>query len=112
MVFLYYLMGKAEQTCGPSQYILSSFVTSAFITALRAGMSMASVQGELLEAGLLCPPYKAMYSAHAGWASESSFERRRGTFIFQVFKAVPLCPSKDSDTPPYPSSGLASFQSS
>ena len=25
-------------------------------------MFMASVQGELLEAGLLCPPYKAMFT--------------------------------------------------
>ena len=90
-------MEKAEQIFGPSQYILSS-VTSAFITSLRAGMFMASVQGELLEAGLLCPPYKAMCSAHAGWASESSFKRRPETLIFQDFKAVPLCAPAETQT--------------
>lgn len=100
-------------------YILSSSITCAFITSLRVGMSVASLDGELPGAGLLCLPYKAMCFTHArhdadvcctAWRAVSQI--RPGDLVFWDSGEVPPCASADSDTPSHPSSVFASSQCS
>lgn len=78
-------------------YILCSYISCAFITELRVGVSISSLADELLEAGLLCPPYNATCFTHEVHASNVFWSAPRavsqGALVFWEFRQVSLCAS-------------------